>query len=251
MSSSLPPEILDIIVDHSYDEPTTLNACCVVSKSWVPRTRRHLFFRVEFSSKYPIKSWMETFPDPSNSPAHYARVLLLSDLTAADTYARDWVHSFYHINELHIAVPWQESLTHAPLVSLHGLSPTLKSLFIHYSLFPPSGIFSLVCSFPLLEDIHLRLSTKGGTAADEWGAPLTSPKLTGSLDLNGGIRPIARRLLGLPGGLHFSEIKIRCPVGDADLITDLVLKCRDTLESLHVGFPPLNRGAGLSASTVG
>jgi len=48
MSRSLPPEILDLIVDHLHDEPTALKACCLVSKSWVPRTWNHLFALVEF-----------------------------------------------------------------------------------------------------------------------------------------------------------------------------------------------------------
>ena len=48
MSCTLPPEILDLIIDHLHDEPATLKTCCVVSKSWVPRTRKHLFALVEF-----------------------------------------------------------------------------------------------------------------------------------------------------------------------------------------------------------
>ncbi|KAF9645264.1 hypothetical protein BDM02DRAFT_3073690, partial [Thelephora ganbajun] len=46
--SHLPPEILDYIVDLLHDEPETLKQCCLVSKSWVSRTRKHLFANVEF-----------------------------------------------------------------------------------------------------------------------------------------------------------------------------------------------------------
>ena len=38
MSCPLPPEILDLIVDHLCVEQTTLNACPLVSKLWIPRT---------------------------------------------------------------------------------------------------------------------------------------------------------------------------------------------------------------------
>ncbi|KAF9642961.1 hypothetical protein BDM02DRAFT_3104213, partial [Thelephora ganbajun] len=44
----LPPEILDYIVDFLYNEPETLKQCCLVSKSWVPRTRKHLFADINF-----------------------------------------------------------------------------------------------------------------------------------------------------------------------------------------------------------
>ena len=256
MSSSLPPEILDIIVDHLYDESATLKACCVVSKSWVPRARRHLFFQVKISSVYPIKLWMEEFPHPLNSPAHYyARVLLLWELTsitAAGTYARDWIQSFCHIVELQVSIPWQDSQIQLSLVSLHGLFPSLKSLSLlthHYSV-PLSEISGLICSFPLLEDLRLHITTKDNATGDGWDAPLTWPKLTGSLHLAGSIRPITRTLLGLPGGLCFSKISISCPADDsAGLVMDLVSKCYDTLESLRVDLSP--QSAVPSASTVG
>ncbi|KAF9644805.1 hypothetical protein BDM02DRAFT_3066647, partial [Thelephora ganbajun] len=44
----LPPEILDYIVDFLHDTPETLKQCCLVSKSWVSRTRKSLFADIEF-----------------------------------------------------------------------------------------------------------------------------------------------------------------------------------------------------------
>ena len=251
MSSSLPPEILDIVVDNLHDEPTTLNACCTVSKSWVPRARRHLFFHVTFSSSSPIGSWMKTFPNPSNSPAHYARVLLLHDLTpitALGTYAHPWLHSFCHIIELQVSAAWKERSVPVPL---YGLSPTLKSLSLYLPSAPSAELIDFICSFPLLEDLRLHLHfTNDDTATDGWDAPADSPELTGSLDLSGGgLRPITRRLSGLPNGLHFSRVRMTCMVDDADLTTDLVSQCCDTLESLSISHYPLS--AVPSASMIG
>ncbi|KAF9647951.1 hypothetical protein BDM02DRAFT_3065508, partial [Thelephora ganbajun] len=48
MSSSLPQEILDLIIDHLRDEPDMLKICCIVSKPWVQRTRKHLFVHIKF-----------------------------------------------------------------------------------------------------------------------------------------------------------------------------------------------------------
>ena len=76
MLVSLPPEILDLIVDNLRDDEATLESCCLVSKSWISRTRRHLFAHVEFeSTECPIHLWMKTFQDPSNSPTCYTRRL--------------------------------------------------------------------------------------------------------------------------------------------------------------------------------
>jgi hypothetical protein len=40
--SRLPAEMLDHVVDHLYDTEDALRNCCLVSKSWIPRTRKHL-----------------------------------------------------------------------------------------------------------------------------------------------------------------------------------------------------------------
>ena len=59
--SNLPCEILDHIVDLLHDSQTPLRNCCLVSKPWVARTRRHLFAEVEFqtaespSEKYRVR----------------------------------------------------------------------------------------------------------------------------------------------------------------------------------------------------
>ena len=71
----LPPEILNYIVDLLCEEPESLKRCCLVSKSWIPHTRRYLFAGIQFFSMETVESWRETFPDPSNSPAYYTRTL--------------------------------------------------------------------------------------------------------------------------------------------------------------------------------
>lgn len=66
----LPPEMLDLIVDHLRDEQTTLRTCCVISGSWIPRTRKHLFCHVEFlSSKSHTELWKKASPGSFASPA--------------------------------------------------------------------------------------------------------------------------------------------------------------------------------------
>src|ERR1700753_3150604 len=82
----LPPEILDHIVDllrYRQRSPSlnpfcfyrVLERCCLVSKSWIPRTRRHLFAVFSFRAINDLKKWNEMFPDPSNSPGCYTRTL--------------------------------------------------------------------------------------------------------------------------------------------------------------------------------
>lgn len=237
MSFSLPPEILDLIVDHLHDQPDTLRACCIVSKSWVPRTRTHLFAHVEFTRESPVGSWAEAFPDPFDSPAHHTRALTIQDHQSTTTTGADagrWIRTFHNVLHLHV--------NQHPLAPFHGLSPTVKSLHLKFGRARLSEIFDLMCSFPLLEDFTLVVHGYEDDP-DGWTAPSTSPRLTGSLELRSvaGVDPIIRRLLDLPNGLKFTEVVLTCgKETDFKPTTDLVSECSNTLESL--GFVPLFHG---------
>ena len=73
----LPPEILDNMADLLHDEPETLRECCLVSTSWIPRTRKYLFAKICFAARADLETWEKTFPDPSTSPGWYTRTLVV------------------------------------------------------------------------------------------------------------------------------------------------------------------------------
>ena len=238
MTPTLPPEILDLIIDHLRDEPITLESCCLVSKSWVLRTSRHLFARVEFDpGKSPIESWMKTFPDPSNSPAIYTRSLSISDLqnfTASGSSLQTWVCAFRNLEHMNINATWSMGVQ-GVLLPLHGLSPTLRSLSFACRAIQLPEVFDFVCSFPSLEDLELTAVARQGP--DTWAIPQTSPKFTGVLHLGIGtkfaMQSAVRHLINLPHGLRFSEI-FADGLWSTDLTTDLVPRCLDTLETLRI-----------------
>jgi hypothetical protein len=248
MPSSLPPEILDFIADHIRDEHATLKACCVVSKSWIHRTRKHLFARVSFyAPKSHIDLWKKTFPDASASPAHHTRSLSIRGIppiTAVDMDAGGWISTFHNLVHLHLETLDSKDYQ-TSLALFQGLSPTLRSLRLTCT---SPDVLDLICSFPLLEDLALISLSQG---SDVWNIPPTSPKLTGSLDLRSftEIRPTARGLLDLPDGLHFSKITVGCFTEDVESIMGLVSRCSDTLESLSISY--YTPGALPSAFTSG
>ena len=233
MSRPFPPEILDLIVDHLHDEPVALKTCCAVSKSWVPRSRMYLFASValDVHSGPTVESWMETFPDPLNSPAHYTSTLRILGIWPPEA-ASPWLRAFRNVVRLKI----EDQFSLAPFC---GLWPLLRSLHLESIPIPPCEIFGFVCSFPLLEDLALLDIQSKSIPPYEWNTPSTSPKLTGSLKLRviRGVWATTRRLLDFPNGLHFTKIVLEC---DRDLdfksTTDLVLECSDTLEHLDVTY---------------
>ena len=247
MSCSLPPELLDHIVDHLHDNPTTLKACCIVAKSWVPRTQSHLFADVGFDTeKNSVERWMKIFPDSSNSPAHHTHSLSISGLSVVSTETMDvggWIRNFHNLVHLDLAhVPWEGR--QAPLIPFHGLSPTLRSLRL---ISITHSVFDLVCSFPLLEDLALIcIPPESDGDAGRNVHRVSSPKLTGSLVLEAS-RPVIPRLLGLSNGLNFVKIVVSCrDEEEARSATELVSRCSGTLESLTVHY----RGAFPSSSII-
>jgi hypothetical protein len=233
MSSSFPPEIFDIIVDQLREEPTALKACCVVSKSWIHRTRKHFFARVEFhSSKSHIELWNKAFPDPSCSPAHHTRHLSihgLSPVTAADADVDGWIRTFQNVVHLNLERLGSEDYQ-VSLAPFRGLSPTLRSLRLDNT---SSEVLGLICSFPLLEDLALISPGRGGRMG-AWNTSSTLPKLTGSLDVFGWIFPAALQLSRLPNGPHFTKVAVGYLDDDVTATSVLVSTCSNTLESLSV-----------------
>jgi hypothetical protein len=246
-NSHLPAEMLDHVVDHLHDARDALRNCCLVSKSWVPRARKHLFADIWFPTATRIQSWKATFPDPSTSPACYADALFIDCsqvVTAVDAEAGGWIRGFSRVEHLEVGThttdpDFNESVT--PLVPFHGFSPALKSLRVVVPHPLPSQIFNLISSFPLLEDLAVIIIHNGdGSERDEMppaARPLSPPMFTGSLELylRGGMKPITRRLLSLPGGIHFREL-IWTWFYDEDLslMMALVERCSHTLQSLSI-----------------
>ena len=154
--SCLPPEILDYIVDHLHDKPKTLKQCCLVSKSWVPRTRKHLFGGIEIFTLRDLKAWKKAFPDPSRSPVHYTHTLMIDVLQimeAANGEEGNWIPIFFHV--LWSGLNGGHNKSEIFLAPCYRFSSSLKSLRVATLTIPHSQIFNLIWSLPLLENLTL------------------------------------------------------------------------------------------------
>ena len=243
--SHLPPEILDYIVDLLQDEREALKECCLVSRSWVSRARKHLFANIKFHCAADIELWKKTFPNRSNSPACHTHTLLVrcpEVITAADAEEGGWIRTFPRVARLRVHGNPANDME-VSLIPFHVFSPVLKSLSIFFNTLPNSQVFDLISSLPLLEDLTLVIDgvDVGGAsnldAAPAVVQPPTSCAFTGTLELTlfKGMEPTTRRLLGLPNGLHFRSLTLSW-IHEEDLqwINALVAGCSKTLECLHV-----------------
>ena len=255
---NLPYELLDHIVDHLEYDHDALGACCLVSKSWIPRTREHLFAWIDFQTRRSprLQQWKKAFPDSSTSPAHYAKYLAIGCpqlVTEAGGEAGNWIASFSSVEELKLG-GWGSGSGpgwEAAFILLHAFSPVLKVLRVDIPSLPFPHIFDLVLSFPLLEDLDLlerpddSTQTDNGSDSDESptvvqdAQPSNLPVFTGSLNLflSEGVKPIVYWLLSSQSGIHFQKLTLGwvCEE-DIPLTTELVERCSGTLEYLYISF---------------
>jgi hypothetical protein len=136
----LPAEILDHIVDNLHDTEDALRNCSLVSKSWIPRIRKHLFANVEFPTPESLESWKAAFPDPLTSPARHAETLLIECpqvVTVADAEAGGWITGFSRVARLEVGArgPFVVPVSFVPF---HGFSPLIKSLCDSFYPFIPT-----------------------------------------------------------------------------------------------------------------
>jgi len=244
----LPAELFDHVVDHLHDTEDALRNCCLVSKSLISRSRMHLFTVIRFDTVERLQSWKETFPDPQTPPAFYAETLSINCLqavTAEDAEPGGWIGGFSRVVYLEVVV---DDLIHATqsassLSLFHGFSPAIKSIHVKFPVLLSSRILDFILSFPLLEDVTV--ITRYKPLADNLDGPnvlptttcLPAPPMTGSFELlqQGGTKHITRRLLSLPGGIHFRKLILTwCREEDILSTRGLVEGCSHTLESLHI-----------------
>ena len=243
----LPAETLDHIVDFLHDDPNALKGCCPVSKSWVPRARKHLFAEVDLDTKERLESWKRMFSDPSTSPAHFAKSLRVGcacAITAADAVAGGWLTGFTHIVRLEVLTRQVPEVPTISLVPFRDFSDTVKPLHIKSVDLPPSRFFDFILSSPLLEDLTVANHGVWADDGDGFDDPPTfiqssnPPVFTGSLELSsmgGGMNLVAGRLLSAPGGIHFRKLTLMWHREEDSLsIIGLVRECSHTLESLNI-----------------
>jgi hypothetical protein len=243
----LPAEMLDHVVDLLHDTKDALRNCCLVSKSWIPHTRKHLFTDIRFRTEEDLESWKKTFPDPSISPACYAKTLFVGCthiVTAADAEPDGWIRGFSRV--VHLEMNDHTTSIDGSAISLvpfHGFSPVVTSFHVNFTLLPSSRLVNLIFSLPLLEDLTVITQYEAliddGDGSDGLSTvvqPSSPPIFTGSLELflAGGMEPIARRLLYV-GGIHFWKLTLAWFREDLILLTTaLVEECSHILESLNI-----------------
>ena len=186
-----PPPGGDHVVDHLYDTEDALRNCYLVSKSWTPRTRKHLFANIWFPTAERLQSRRES--SQILQPLLRVTLTLCSSITFGPSRLRTRKRvagsEFFRVScawRGHEVEPdFGESAT--TFVPFHGFSLAIKSLCVAAPALSPSQIFDLIASSPLLEDLAMIICS--GTSADDCSGSedneiqMSPPRFTGSLEL--------------------------------------------------------------------
>ena len=236
----VPQEIIDEILGHIAADPTfsaviSLRSCSLVSKSWVPTCQRHLFHTVTFTSKN-IGKWLNAFPVPEESPAHYVRYL------SAQIGERDCIPEEFFQRTL----PWFGNVKNVALwgdwygrqvYPFWRLPQPVTTLAIGMNAFTLMEIRDLLARLPNLDNL-----SHSCCLADDRARPVIEAvprgRFSGRLQLLGGPahEDLANMLLEVPTGLRFTEMDISCRRKCLLSSVRLVEACAKTLVKLSFGI---------------
>jgi len=237
----IPQDVIDEILDHLHTDSGAkhLRVCALVSKSWLPSCRRHLFHTTAFTMT-SVRGWLKTFPVPEESPAYYVRDLCV------------WVGGGHRVPEKFFEyTPWFTNLEKISLLG-HGGLPLLRrpslwklpqpvtSLTIDTSTVTLVHVRDVMARLPNLDNLSLSgllipvakgvLPGIGETVRGRFG---------GRLLLRGGYtrKDTVSMLSEIPSGLHFTEVEISCTRDRLPSVTRLIEACSKTLVELSYKVP--------------
>jgi len=224
---SFPPEIFDHIIDF-VDNFRTLQACSLVAKSWVSRSRMRLFRDVVLFSH---RRWQKVIPIGDTSPAKYTRTLTLAQ---GNTPRGRWINTdnlysfFSHLRDFRnvenlILDGWVPScFSEGGLKKYFGhFGERLRSLELSGDRMSPDSFLLLLGLFPNLEDLSVKERIEGNKTSR---VPAVSPPLSGRLTIRAHTVSIFLTICQLP--LRFREICLHEHIYDYQ---ELINACAETL----------------------
>jgi hypothetical protein len=259
MDCVFPQEIVDDIIDHFNSGPPPenlqLQTCSLVSKSWVPRSRRSLFRDVSFPGKNGFERWCKAIPPGSDGIASYTRVLRLSDPLQKlmdPVLLQNHLDHFTSFRSLRCLVFFVVDLSAFDRNSITNCFrhfETVQTLVFHNVVSPITNILLLTYLFPKLQRLDIE-DLKPPRDMLVMDVPMeaepfmlrtleTAPTLRGSFRM-AKIPVGASQLLSwfLKFPLSFEEIRLTgCDWTSTEPLTRLIEACGPDLRLLEIYVP--------------
>ena len=205
----IPQEIIDEILDHLTGFKC-LQSCALVSKSWTPSCRRHLFHAILFTSIHMAR-WLETFPVPENSPTHLIRHLHFSIGMFDDIPEKFFEYTPWFTN-VEKATLSDRGFHPLRIPSFWRLPQSVTSLTIGpYTCAGLMRVRDIMAQLPNLDNLSLSWSIAEPDGALLGAGRVLRGRFCGKLRLLRGCASdadVVGMLLEIPTGIHFTEVQI-------------------------------------------
>lgn len=167
---TIPPEIVDRIIDYIHEDTKTLIACSLVARDWVPSTRLHLFAKLSLLSAHEVARFAELDSFAPNI-IHYCQELSIGTNNKFDNPSTwpgflpfigtppltisERVDRFVSLHTLHFRgfPSGVKSSLISPLVEISGKNTTIT--FTDSSLESCYDLWKILRLFPNLERVHV------------------------------------------------------------------------------------------------
>ncbi|KAI0093886.1 hypothetical protein BDY19DRAFT_881973 [Irpex rosettiformis] len=257
----LPPELFDETLDHLWDDPKTLQACCLTCRSWVPTARLHLFRTIRLSSSLSCTNFTSLL-DSAPSIAWCVQKLTISasycGIDGNENAIEDdkWVNStqslarclggYGRVNTLALSRLRWSSLEPATRDAFKGAFRSIKTLVlfeVHFH--ASSNVLEFLDAFPELEELYFH-AVSWEVESDEQTLTTSRPIYPGDkmhlsylfLDPRSSPTLVTEWILRHPSDQKLRTIQL-CwrEMDDTKALGDLLKTSGSSLERLRIEFP--------------
>lgn len=231
-----PQEVIDGMIDwvgvtSVGQRDPHLRSCSLVARSWVQRSRRHLFHSIELASTSDISNWIENIRPGVSGVSRYVRELWMGcnwDQWSQRFPSAEHLRSFTHVKELRLTY-WRGGQATKEEVeeAFGGFGSSVRSLSVSLPRGDSSSFLHLLSLFPHLDDLSIWTSY-----LDESVGPLPKNAVTvrGTLVLDGAQEHFADALVG--SGLKPKILKISIPRSIS--YDGLLMACAPNVETISL-----------------
>ena len=154
---TIPPELVDIILDYAHNDLSLLTACSLVCKTWFPSARYHIFNSATLDAQN-ASSFVQLLNAPLSTIPHFVR-----RIEAKDTYEGErWLSSLFPslsvlpaLTSVSITSSFDTTFSQDTLSTLASFDTLVELKLTECAFEDFSQVQKLLCSFPVLERLHL------------------------------------------------------------------------------------------------
>ncbi|KAJ7076329.1 hypothetical protein B0H15DRAFT_597049 [Mycena belliarum] len=231
----LPAELAELIIDQCHHIPTVAS-CSLVCKAWHTRARFRLFSApVTVVGVRDLEAFMATLQHPLCTIHAYIRLLAIRQSSAEPSSLNHVIPVLVRLSNLtHFELVAENVLLTAECRALFRSNfMSLRHLLLRMTFPTCADAVDLVCSFPLLESLHLQARWIGSSPPPA----LSLPVHLHSLDLDGFMDECIRWLLLCPPKGTISSLRLREVVEkELGVVFEYIRFVAATLEDLKLSM---------------